>query len=92
MSPALERPFCTRCSSRQEQFRRATLTEDLGGGSALEALVIEAIKEGLRTRRERRQRIAEDRASCCSSSSTDDGPSTTQKPPAPAYWNIWATP
>jgi len=40
------------------------LAKDLGsgGGSALKAAVIEAINEGLRTHRDRRQRIAEDRA------------------------------
>ena len=39
-----------------------SLAEGLGGGKALKALVTEAINEGLRTHRDRRQRIAEDRA------------------------------
>ena len=41
-----------------------SLAEGLGnrGGSALKALVTEAINEGLRTHRDRRRRIAEDRA------------------------------
>ena len=41
-----------------------TLAEEIGsgGGQALKALVVEAINEGLRTHRDRRRRIAEDRA------------------------------
>jgi hypothetical protein len=40
-----------RRSSTTGQFRRETLAEDLGGGSALKALVINAINERLRTPR-----------------------------------------
>ena len=39
-----------------------SLAEGLHGGSALKALVTEAINEGLRTHRDRRQRVAKDRA------------------------------
>ena len=39
-----------------------SLAEGLDGGSALKALVTEAINEGLRTHRDRRQRVAKDRA------------------------------
>jgi hypothetical protein len=52
----------------QEQFRRATRAEDLGGGSALKTLVIEAINQGMRTHRERHQRIADYLPRRCTSS------------------------
>lgn len=41
-----------------------TLAEEIGsgGGRALKALLVEAINEGLRTHRDRRRRIAEERA------------------------------